>query len=201
VIARLVHRLRSEAGYSLTEILMVLVFLGFISAAFAMVLGSTVRHQGQITEESTSQGELRSAIDRMMREIRTAYSGTTTWPIESTSSSAITFTTPDRASNFHLMRVAYRINAGTLERAFLTSTNTSGTGPPWTWPGTGTPTTWVPLVRHITSATPFNYLDANGAATTTAANVRQVAVSFTFAPAAGLGKSYTYTSSASPRVA
>lgn len=196
-MSTLLRRLRAEGGFSLTELLVVMVFLGVLSAAFSMMLSSMVRHETEIKEQSSTQGELRFAVDRVMREIRQAYAGGGAWPIESVSSSQIQFTTPDRSVPFRLRRVAYRVSGGKLQRAFYTSTNAGSA--PWTWPQVGTPTNWSTVASNITSATPFSFLDAAGSATTTASAVRTVSVTLTFATKTAGTRTYTYTSSASPR--
>lgn len=194
---RLARRLGSNAGFSLTEMLVVLVFLGVISAAFSMLFSSTIRHQDEIEEQSVTQGELRAGVDRMMSEAREAYVGTGVSAIEAVSSSQFTFTFPDKASPFHLVRVSYRVAAGQLQRAFEASTNTGG--PPWTFAVGGTPTNWAPVVSNVTSATPFSFYDAAGAATTTPASVHSVAVNMTFANKTASSRTYAYSTRVSLR--
>jgi prepilin-type N-terminal cleavage/methylation domain-containing protein len=194
---RLARRLGSDAGFSLTEMLVVLVFLGVISAAFSMLFSSTIRHQDEIEEQSVTQGELRAGVDRMISEARGAYIGTGASPIEAVSSSQFTFTVPDKASSFRLVRVSYRVASGQLQRAFEASTNTGG--PPWTFAVGGTPTNWAPVVSNVTSPTPFSFYDAAGATTTTPASVRTVAVNMTFANKTASSRTYAYSTRVSLR--
>jgi type II secretory pathway pseudopilin PulG len=164
---------------------MVITILGITSAAFALVFSSTVTHESELREQSLTQDDMRAAVDRLTREVRSAYS-TTGWPIETATTSQVTFTIPDRSASPVLRRVSYRVASGKLQRA-------------WGLASAGTPTNWQTLVPNITSATPFTYLDLNGSATTTAASVRTVSISITFATSTGKGRSYSYTASASPR--
>ena len=89
-LRRLLQRLhRDERGFSLVELTVSMIFLGIISATFTMLLSSTIRHQREIQEQSTTQSEVRDALDRMTREIRQAYQGGGAWPIEAISASQI----------------------------------------------------------------------------------------------------------------
>jgi prepilin-type N-terminal cleavage/methylation domain-containing protein len=196
-MTRLARRLRSDAGFTLSEMLVVLVFLGMISAAFSMLFSSTIRHNSEITEQSVTQGELRAAVDRMTGEARQAYIGDGSSPITSIGSSQLTFTYPDKQTPFHLVRVSYRVSGGNLQRAFERSTNTAG--PPWTWAVGGTPTNWATYVPNVTSATPFSYYDVSGAATATPANVRSIHADLTIATKIGNGRTYAYSTSVSTR--
>lgn len=188
---------RGDAGFTLTELLVVLIFLGMISAAFSMLFSATLRHNSEITEQSLTQGELRAAVDRMMTEARGTYIGDGTSPITAISSSQLTFTFPDTQTPFHLVRVSYRVNGGNLQRAYEVSTNTGG--PPWTWAIGGTPTNWATIAPNVTSATPFSYYDISGVSTATPANVRSIHVDMTFATKIGNGRTYAYSTSVSTR--
>jgi prepilin-type N-terminal cleavage/methylation domain-containing protein len=194
---RIRHLVRDERGFTLSEMLVVLIFLGMISAAFSMLFSSTIRHNSEITEQSVTQGELRAAVDRMMSEARGAYIGDGTSPITAVGSSQLTFTFPDRLASFHLVRVSYRVSGGNLQRAFETSTNTGG--PPWTWAVGGTPTNWATVAPNVTSATPFSFYDLGGVVTATPANVRSIHADLTIATKIGNGRTYAYSTSVSTR--
>ena len=127
------HRLRDDRGVTLPEMLVVIVFMGLLAAAFSMTLASTIRQSTEIQNQSTLQTDVRAALDPMTRELRQAYSVTASSPVESIAASGtpqITFTTPDRACTgssclFRLRRVSYRLTGGTLQRATYVSTNDS----------------------------------------------------------------------------
>jgi type II secretory pathway component PulJ len=197
---------RDERGVTLSEMLVVIVFMGLLSAAFSLTLSSTIRHSSEIEKQSDLQTDVRAALDPMTRELRQAYSGTSVSPVESiaaTGTPQITFTTPDRACVgasclFRLRRVSYRLTGGTLQRAEYTSTNDSSSAS-WSWPSGSPPSAWSTLVTGVTTASPFTFLDANGATTTTAGSVRTVKTSITATTAAGAGHTLTYSTSASLR--
>ena len=124
------RRLRQEAGLTLSEMLVVLAIMGIILAALALVLSMSITQSSQIQEQSTLQTEVRATIDTMAREIRQAYTGDTSYPIETATSTTLQFLSPDKAVPFHNRRIAYRLAGGQIDRALTTSTDTDG--PPWT---------------------------------------------------------------------
>jgi prepilin-type N-terminal cleavage/methylation domain-containing protein len=174
---------RCERGFSLSEMLVVIVVLAFIGMAFAAIFSSVVNHSATISESITLQTETRAALDRFASDFRQAYNGDPTFlnptsPIESvTSGTQITFTTPDRQNPLRLRRVSYRISGGQLQRADVFSTDTNGW--PWVWPGTGAVGPYRTLVTNITTVAPFTFYDANGSTTTTASAVTGAQLDFT----------------------
>jgi prepilin-type N-terminal cleavage/methylation domain-containing protein len=191
------HLARDERGFTLSEMLVVIIFLAMIAAAFSMLFSATIRHNSEITEQSVTQGELRAAVDRMTGEAREAYIGDGTPAITAAGSSQVTFTYPERTNPFHLVRVSYRISGGNLQRAFEVSTNTDG--PPWAWAVGGTPTNWATYVPNVTSATPFSYYDVSGVSTATLATIHTVQADLTIATKIGNGRTYAYSTRASIR--
>jgi prepilin-type N-terminal cleavage/methylation domain-containing protein len=185
--------IRSESGFTLVEMLTAMTVFGILIAAYSGLLGSSIRHSTQIEEQTNLQVEARAAITQMGQDFRQAYDGdsnTTTSPIESVSGTQFTFLTPDRAQPFHLRRVSYRLNAGSLERAFATSTDTDGY--PWSIP---TLSSYKPMVGSIVNTSPFVYKTATGTTTTTASQVKTIEVTITVATKASPGRQYTYTNS------
>ena len=167
-----------ERGFSLVEMLTVLVVLAFIGMAFAAIFSSVVNHSASISDEITLQTEARAALDRFASDFRQAYTGdpsmTPTYPIESlTAGTAIQFLSPDRQNPFHLRRISYRFSGGVFQRAEAISTDTDGF--PWVIGGLSS---YRNLVGNITTGSPFTFYDKNGATTTTASAVRQVRVQF-----------------------
>ena len=185
---------RREDGFTLIEMLASMIFIGVLFAAFALVLSSTLRHNNEVTAESTAQTELRAAIDGLAAELRQAYSGDTTSPIASISGTQITFLSPDRASPFHLRRISYQLSSGNFQRAIAISTDTDGA--PWNFPPLGA---WATRVKSVVNATAFTYLDASGVATANPASVRTVSVALTVSTTTSQGRQFTYSTSVTLR--
>ncbi len=175
-VTRLLGTMRREAGFTVIELVVAMGVLGILGAAFAFVLGSTVTHSSATQDAAIVQHEARAAVDRFAADLRQAYTGdTAVYPIEVVNSTTVRFLSPDRAvPSHHLRRISYRLNAGKLERQEGISTDTDG--PPWNILASGP---WSKLVGGITTAAPFTFFDANGAATTNPLNVRTVRLQMT----------------------
>jgi type II secretory pathway component PulJ len=179
----------------LLELLITSALVGVLLAMGSMIFASTVHHSTAVQEENITQTELRGAVERLTSDLRGASTGDdTTKPLESISSTAITFLSPDRATPYHLRRIAYRLVSGRFERAGEISSNTGG--PPWTWPGLGSYTT---RLRHVVNAGVFKYLDANGAETLNRDLARTVVVTLIVSPYTSHGRQYTYETSVTLR--
>ena len=196
--SRLLTRLRSQGGFTLSEMVVVLAILGVVIGSFEVIFSSSLRHVGQIQEQTTLQTEVRSVVDTMARDLRQAYSGTTSSPIESAGATEIQFLSPDRQVPFHLRRIAYRLNGGWLERAETTSTDTDGApwSLAWSTPGAGD---WVRLAGSVRNESPFSYLAIDNVATTTASAVRTVTIGVTVATKTSTARQFTYTTSTTLR--
>jgi type II secretory pathway component PulJ len=195
-----------ESGVTLIELMVVMVFMGIMGVAFTLVFSSSIRHSTEIGKQSDLETAFRGALDPMVRELRQAYSGTASSPIETIAASGtplITFTTPDRdcvgaSCAFHLRRISYRLSGGSFQRAAYVSTDNDGA--PWTWPSGSPPASWVTLITGVTTTTPFTFLDGVGATTTTAANVRSVTTTLTAGTnTGGASRNVTYSITASLR--
>jgi prepilin-type N-terminal cleavage/methylation domain-containing protein len=187
---------REESGFTLIEMMMALVVVTLLTTSFATIVTAMIQHSTEISGESVSQTQARFAIDELARDLRQAYVGDGTNGIESISSTAITFDSPDRLTPFHLRRISYQLTGGKLQRQLTTSTNTNG--PPWTW---GAVSGWATRVDSVTSPTIFTgYSDyAGGTTTTTASLVRAVTFGVNVSNPGSRGKTYTYSGSASLR--
>jgi type II secretory pathway component PulJ len=195
VIARALRAARRQGGFTLTEMLISMLFIGVLFGLFATVVGSTIRHNDEVTKMTTLQAEARAVLDQLAQDLRSAYTGDETVPeIESMSSTAITFFSPDRAEPFHLRRVAYRLSGGQLQRRQAISTDTDGY--PWSIPALGG---WITRLNSVTSTTLFTYKDANGNVTATPAEVAEVLMSVTVATTSSPSRSYTYSTSVTLR--
>ncbi len=195
MLTRLARALRREEGFTLIEMLAAIAVLALLMAMFAELLSVTVARSGRSREQSTLQTEARAALDQFTTDLRQALCNGATSPVTTATASQITFTSPDRATPYHLRQISYQLSSGNFQRAFSTSSNTGG--PPWTLPAIGP---WRTLVGSITSTGPFTYYDSSGAVTTTPASVARVDLSLSIKPLSSPGDGTTiYTQSANLR--
>lgn len=183
-----------ERGFTLIELLVAMAVLGIMLATAMPLLASAVRRSSDVEQRIAIQAEVRPAIEQLGRDLRQAYTGDATPPVETLSASQITFLSPDRNEPFHLRRVSYRVSGGVLERATAVSTDTDGS--PWVIPGLPA---WSPVVRSVVDPAVFTYLDESGAATTNAALVRTVGVRLVVSAARTSSTNLTYQSSVNLR--
>ena len=203
---RTLHRLlRDEAGMTLTELVDVMAILGIVVAVLALVISTSVRQSNQIQDQSALQSEVRATVDTLARELRQAYTGDTSFPIETATGTTLQFLSPDRAVPFHNRRIAYRLAGGRIERALTTSSDTDG--PPWTglaWTSFGSVPTgsWSPQVDSVRNSALFDYYGSAGAlltGTITPSAVYRVKITVTVATGGAPGRPFTYSTSASLR--
>jgi type II secretory pathway component PulJ len=200
VIHAVLLKLRDERGFKLIELLITLVMMSALFVVFSQLFTATVKHSHEVQEETTLQTEVRGVVDQLAEDLRSATNGdTTTVPLESMGASSIQFLSPDRVSPYHMRRIAYRLNGHKLERAVTMSTNTGA--PPWTGLAWTTPpsTAWVSKLTSVQNTNLFTYLDANGTATTTAANVRSVTINLSLSTSTSQGRQFNYSTSATLR--
>jgi prepilin-type N-terminal cleavage/methylation domain-containing protein len=200
-------RLRSEAGFTVPEMLVTMVLVGILTTAFALVITSTVTHSAVITNESVLQTQTRVALNQIVKDLREASvsSSTDTSPFVAPSGvmspTSITFYAPDSTysssapTTYKLREISYQLSGGQLQRASAVSSNTNG--PPWTIPALGG---WVPLVSGVVNTTTFQYYDGSQppVLTTDPAAVRTVVVTLSVG-VSGTSVKYTYSSSATIR--
>ena len=203
---RRLHRLwHEESGITLTELLDAMAILGIILAVMALILSMSIRQSSQIQEQSTLQTEVRATVDEMARQLRQAYSGDATYPIETASPTTLQFLSPDEATPFHDRRIAYRLTGGHLDRALSVSANTDGppwTGLAWTTFATIPANRWATLVGSVRNAAVFSYYDKSGALLTGTINptsVYRVQITVTVSTDVQVARQFTYSTSASLR--
>lgn len=181
--------MRDERGFTLPELLVGMTLLAIVLAAFGQMLITSSNTSNRVEEQAVLQREVRASIDRLTSDFRQATTTGAASPVEGVSPTAFTFDSPDRATPFHLRRIAYRVVNGQLERSTTISTNTDG--PPWVWPaGSGS---WFPELTSITNASPFTFYDSSGVATTTASAVHSMRITLTVAPHQTQGGQNTYS--------
>lgn len=193
-----------QGGYTLVEVLSAMAVFGVVLAMFATVMGSAIQHSGEIERQSNLQLEARAAITTMSQDLRQAYDGddnVTTAPIEAISSTQVTLLSPDRAFPFHMRRVVYRLNAGQIERAFSTSTDTDG----YPWSGlAASPSNWRTVTRDVvndgtTAERLFVYRDADGNETANRTLIQTIDIKLIVASLTAPSRESTYKSSVTVR--
>jgi prepilin-type N-terminal cleavage/methylation domain-containing protein len=181
--------MRDERGFTLPELLVGMTLLAIVLTAFGQMLITSSKTSNRVEEQAALQTEVRASVDRLTSDFRQATTTGAPSPVESVSSTAFTFDSPDRGTPFHLRRIAYRVVNGRLERSTTVSTDTDGY--PWVWPGTAG--AWLPELTSITNASPFTFYDSSGAATTTVSAVHSMRITLTVAPRQTQGGSNTYS--------
>jgi prepilin-type N-terminal cleavage/methylation domain-containing protein len=195
MLSKIEALLRREDGFTLVEMLAAIAVLTLLLAMFAELLSVTVTRSGRSREQGTLQTEARGSLDEFTVDLRQAICNGTTSPVTTATANQITFTSPDKATPYHLRQVSYQLNGSNFQRAFSTSTNTGG--PPWTLPAFGP---WQTLVGSITSSSPFTYYDSSGAVTTDPLAVARVDLSISITPKSSPGDgATTYTQTANLR--
>jgi Tfp pilus assembly protein PilW len=181
--------MRDERGFTAVELVVGMTMLLIVLVAFGQMLITSSKTSNRVEEQAALQGEVRASIDRLTTDFRQATTTGVASPVESVSSTAFTFDSPDRQTPFHLRRIAYRVVNGQLERSTTVSTDTDGY--PWVWPGT--PGAWIPELTSITNASPFTFYDASGVATTTVSAVHSMRITLSVAPKQTQGGTNTYS--------
>jgi prepilin-type N-terminal cleavage/methylation domain-containing protein len=194
--------LRRENGFTLTEMITTMAILGIVIAAFATILSSTTRHSTQEQEMGAIQAEARASVEEFSRDLRQAYTGVAgSWPIEAISSTSIRFQSPQRLTPFKLQRIEWQLNGTSLQRRFVTTSDTDGD--PWVWPTSITSAAWSTRTRSVrnTSTAVFRGFKADGTtATTVPSEVRVVQITLQLATTGQPGRTYTLTTRVTPRL-
>jgi prepilin-type N-terminal cleavage/methylation domain-containing protein len=193
------RRIGGEDGFTLVEMLSAMAVFGIVLGSFSMVLSSSIRHSGEVEQQTNLQVEARSAINTVTSDLRQVYDGddnVATSPILSMSGTQVTFYSPDRQLPFHMRRMTYRLNAGTFERAFLTSSDTDGS--PWVGVSSN-PTAFRTVVSDVVNSTVFAYKKADGTTATTPVDVATIEITIVVATKTTPSRQYTYKSSVTVR--
>ena len=165
-------RIRSEKGFTMVELLVVMPMLVIMLGGLTLTLVNMMRTNNQTQEETTLQAQARATVNTLATDVREAFVGDGTDPVLTATATSITFESPDRyptttngtnESSFHLRKLTYTLTSGALQEQLMTSTNTFPTAPPWAWPGTSGP--WNTLVGSVTNTDVFTYYTAAGAQT------------------------------------
>lgn len=166
---------RDERGFTVIELAVASAILLVILGAALGEFASSQRHAQDLRSQNELQAEVRETIDRLVPDLRQAYTGDPALPpVASIAPDAITFYSPDRGRPFRLRRIVFRLSGSTLERSATASTNTDG--PPWAF---GTPGPFVPVARNVQPGTLFTGIDSAGATTSIPAAIRRVGIELT----------------------
>jgi type II secretory pathway pseudopilin PulG len=89
-------RLRDEAGFALTELLVAMGLLGVLFGTSLLVFTAFSNQSRRVDTQSEAQGSARRAIDRMVVQLRSATAGSTTGgqPVEKATSYDLVFLVP-----------------------------------------------------------------------------------------------------------
>lgn len=143
-------------GFTLIEIVIVIVILGVISSIAALVILQGVKAESDEQSRSGVHYQERVAMERMAREIRMIRSATAA-DITTMNGTTLMYT------DINGMQMGFRLNGGIIQR----TENNGGT--------------WQTLAVNVTGpgGNIFTYLDANGAVTAAPASLWLVQVQFT----------------------
>jgi prepilin-type N-terminal cleavage/methylation domain-containing protein len=189
------RRLRGDGGFTLIETIVTMAIMGIVLSVFGQMLLTTSKTSSRVEEQATLQNEVRVAVDRLTMDLRQATNANGTSPVESLTSTSLTFLSPDRLTPFHLRRISYQLVNGQLQRSVATSTDSDGW--PWVWPAAAA--TYYPEVGSVTSTSLFTFYDDAGVVTTSPADVRSARISVTVAPNQKQGGSASYSALVSIR--
>jgi type II secretory pathway component PulJ len=182
---------------TLIELLSAMVVFGILLAMFALILSSAIRHSDEIDEQTNLQSQARSALGFVSSDLRQAYDGDNnllTSPIETMTTTQLTFLSPDRQYPFHLRRVSYRLSGGKFQRVFATSSDTDGA--PWVIPALGS---YRNVVDGVVNTSVFSYKKADGTTATTPTTVKTVDVTLVLTTTTSPSRQYTYKTSVTIR--
>jgi prepilin-type N-terminal cleavage/methylation domain-containing protein len=135
-------RLREEAGFALTELLVAMVLMGLLLGTSLVVFSAFSNESRRVDSQSEAQNNTRRAIDRMVVQLRSATAGSTTGgqPIEKATANDLVFLAPSQAPSLTnnargVMHTRYCLDTSTSTNAVLWTqtspytTTTSATPP------------------------------------------------------------------------
>ncbi len=180
---------------TLMELIVTIALMAILGAGITAAVQMTSHWSTELQDEAVSQNEIRSSFERLVQDLRQAYVGDGSSPVELMQPNQVTFLSPDRATPFHLRRISYRLQTGRLERAAATSTDTDGA--PWVIPALGP---WQKQIGGVVNTVVFVYRDENGAPTTDPQALRTVDLTLRVKSPSGGIERLTYRTSVSVRI-
>jgi prepilin-type N-terminal cleavage/methylation domain-containing protein len=155
---RLIPRRCDDSGYSLIELLVVIILLGVVGSIITTTLVSGMRSTRQTQNRAYSTENVQAQLERIARDIRVAD------PIRAASATSITLDNM-RGAGPGCVRETWALSSGNLVRTAITFSAWASCS---VYPATATPTSTVTqtVVSSIANgSTPiFAYKDASGAA-------------------------------------
>ncbi|MCU1379257.1 MAG: hypothetical protein JWN29_2240 [Acidimicrobiales bacterium] len=119
--------MNDERGFTLTEVAVACALIGILLISMLRFFDSAVSGAADLQSSTQQHADARLAIDRLVRELRQAYTGDPTLAPLTVGPRTLSFYSPDTATPFHLRRIKYRLQDNQLQRSVTVSTDTDGT--------------------------------------------------------------------------
>jgi prepilin-type N-terminal cleavage/methylation domain-containing protein len=145
----LAHRVKSEGGYTLSEMIVVLAILGFVLSSLLAVFVSGTRAETDMNKRFQAEQQTRIALSRLRREIHCAYAASTTGSVLTLSFGAYC-SNPAAAGNYQATYCAVSLGPqryGMFRQAGATCGSAGGTK----------------VADYLTSSSLFGYSAPSGA--------------------------------------
>lgn len=156
----------ADAGTTLIEVVVAVAVFAVVMATVFQAMTSSNRYVNDIDDQIRGEADARLVIDRFTRDLRQAYTGSTTNVLATMTATELSYYSPDRSTPMRFRRITYKLD--TTNRTLLRG-ETLGTGttlPP-------APTTFVTQLTAV-NTTVFTYRQTSGATATDPTKVRTV---------------------------
>jgi|BarGraIncu01121A_1022015.scaffolds.fasta_scaffold04375_3 prepilin-type N-terminal cleavage/methylation domain-containing protein len=139
--------LRAEDGFTLMEMLIVVVLIGITTAMFEVTFGTVVSRSSEVQSQNIMQTEVRAEINQLVADLRDATTGTANSPILTNTGNLVRFYSPDRLAPNNLRMVRYWLDGTALKRQITMVTAYDSDGKPVDPGDTGPIETIIGLVK------------------------------------------------------
>lgn len=133
---------RDQSGFSLVEVAVTGAVVMVLLIPLLRFFDSAVSGAAELQTSTQLHSDARLAVDRLTRELRQAYTGTSALAPVTVAPQLLTFHSPDTDTPYRLRRISYRIQDGELQRS-VTWSDAAG-GPPWAF--SDAPGPWAPVM-------------------------------------------------------